>query len=260
MSKRRSAVQRKSQRKEGGSFGSFIPFILGGAILAAVVGYMFIQPPPTDPKTFCAQDTAKIGMTALLIDVSDKLSNHQVARLENELRNISAISDKQTSPFIEKGEKLLVYFVEPEGQAPSLVFSMCHPGDIANRSITSELSEGAIFAQKKWQKFTSDIMGSVENKIDGSAELSTSPLVEAIQFIRSENFPPPRLMSETLNHRIIIWSDLLQNSAEGNHLKALRLQENSQRNPIELSGIEITIFQIISKNITNIRQMSMTVA
>ena len=26
---------------------------LGGIILAMIVGYMIIQPPPTDPKTFC---------------------------------------------------------------------------------------------------------------------------------------------------------------------------------------------------------------
>ena len=248
MSKRRSSVQRTSKRKGGTSIGSLIPFGLGSIILAAVVGYMIIQPPPTDPKTFCPQDNSNIGMTALLIDVSDKITNSQVARLENELKHISTISKNQSSSFLEKGEKLLVYFVEPEGQVPSLVFSMCHPGDIANRSVADELSEGAIFAQKKWQKFTSDIITSIENKIDGSKEMSTSPIIEAIQYIRAENFPPPRLMSEASNQRMIIWSDLLQNSSEGNHFKRLGdYNEILKQNPTELSGIEVSIFQITSK-------------
>ena len=151
MSKRRFSVQRASKRKGGSSIGSLVPFGLGGIILAVVVGYMIIQPPPTDPKTFCPQDTSHIGMTALLIDVSDKITNSQVARLENELKHISTISKKQSSSFLEKGEKLLVYFVEPEGQVPSLVFSMCHPGDIANRSVADELSEGQ-FLRKKMAK------------------------------------------------------------------------------------------------------------
>ena len=171
MSERRSTVRRTSKRKKRGSFRSLLPFGVGGLILVAVFGFMIIQPPPTDPKTFCPNDTTNIGMTALLIDVSDKLSNSQVARLENELKNISTVSEKQSSPFLKKGEKLMVYFVEPEGQSPSLVYSMCHPGDITNRSLVDELSQGAIFAQKKWQKFTDDIMLNIETKIDGSTEM-----------------------------------------------------------------------------------------
>ena len=130
-----------------------------------------------------------------MIDVSDKITNSQVARLENELKHISTISKKQSSSFLEKGEKLLVYFVEPEGQVPSLVFSMCHPGDIANRSVADELSEGAIFAQKKWQKFTSDIMTSIENKIEvrGNVHITDHRSNSSTSALK---FSPPRLMSE----------------------------------------------------------------
>ena len=216
--------------------------------MVAVVSYIIIQPPPTDPKTFCARDTTNIGMTALLIDVSDKLSNSQVARLQNELQHISSISEKQSASFLEKGEKLLVYFVEPEGQVPSLVFSMCHPGDTASRSVADGLSEGAIFARKKWQKFTNDTIATIENKIDGSSAMSTSPLIEVIQFIRAQNFPPARLMNEAIKHRLIIWSDLLQNSNAGDHFSKLDdYKEVLRRNPLEMSGIEVSIFQIISE-------------
>ena len=248
MSKRRSTARRTSSRREGSLFGNALLFGAGGILLAAVFGYMLMQPPATNPKTFCPQDETKMGMTALLIDVSDKLNYSQLARLENELKNISTISNEQNSPFLKKGDKLLVYFVEPEGQKPSLVFSMCHPGDIANRSVADELSEGAIFAQKKWDKFKKDIMASIEDKIDASSELSTSPIIEAMQFIRSENFPPPQLIGGVSNYKMIVWSDLLQNSSEDNHFGTLSdFKETLRRNPIDLTGVEISIFQIVSK-------------
>ncbi len=248
MSKRHSLVQRSSRRKGKSTIGNFIPFVIGGLVLVAIFGYVAIQPTPTDPRTFCPQDTTNMGITALVIDVSDKLTNSQAAKLENELINISNISAERPTPFLKKGEKLLVYFVEPEGQVPSMVFSMCHPGDIANRTLTDELSEGAIYAQKKWNKFTNDIMTTIDTKISGSNEIATSPIIETVQFIRAKSFPPPDLMNAATNYRLIIWSDLLQNSAEGDHFKALGdYKLFLKRNPIELSGIELSVFQLISK-------------
>ena len=248
MSKRRSPVKRKSNKNNGISVGSLAPFGIGILLLAVIVGYFIIAPPPTDPKTFCPKDTEGIGMTALLIDVSDKLTGSQLAKLENELRNISTVSEKKSSSFLKKGEKLMVYFIEPEGQVPSLVFSMCHPGNTANRSVIDGLSEGEIYARKKWKKFTDDVMQNIENKIGETAEMSTSPIIEAVQFIRAETFPPPRLIDGSINYRLVVWSDLLQNSLEGNHFGKLNdYKEALKRNPLELSGIEVSIFQIISK-------------
>ena len=248
MSKRRYTVQRTSKRRGQSLSGSFIPFGIGGLVLAAIAGYMFIQPPPTDPKTFCPQNPASTGITAFLIDVSDTLSDSQVARLQTELKNISNVSEKRPSAFLKKGEKLLIYFVQPTGQKPSLVFSMCHPGDIANKTVTDKLSEGAIFARKKWQKFTDDMMLNIDSKVNSSKEMSTSPIVESIQFIRANDFPPPDLMSEGVKHRLVIWSDFLQNSAEGNHFKNLDEGEAFYaRNPVDLDLVELTTFYMLSK-------------
>ena len=248
MSKRRSSVQRVSNRKSKGSIRAFIPFVVGGLLLATIAGYMAIQPPPTDPKTFCPQNTENMGITALLIDVSDKLTNSQAAKLQNELKNISTVSEKRPSPFLKKGEKLVVYFVEPQGQVPSMIFSMCHPGDIANKTISDELTQGAIFARKKWEKFTDDVMVSIDKKINSSKEMATSPIFEAIQFIRAKNFPPPDVMNSDVKYRFVIWSDFLQNSDEGNHFRGLGdFQKILKRNPVELSGMELYLFQMISK-------------
>ena len=235
-------------KKKKNSLGSFTPFAVGGVILAAIIAYVAIQPPPTDPHTFCPQNTKDLGITAFVIDVSDKLTSSQAARLENELRNISAHSAERQSAFLKKGEKLLIYFVESEGQSPSMEFEMCHPGNIADRTWEDELSEGAIFAQKKWKKFTDEIMFSIDVKIGASTGTATSPIIETIQYIRAKKFPPPDLMDKKINYRIVLWSDLLQNSSEGNHFKDLGdFKAVLRRKPLELSGVDLFVFQLMSE-------------
>ena len=152
MSRRRPSLQKKSKKNEKSSLGRLLPFTLGGIILAAIAGYMLVKPPQMDPKTFCPQGIKDMGKTALLIDVSDKLTDNQAARLHNELINISNVATDRPSPFLQKGEMLLVYFVEPEGQVTSLVFSMCHPGDVQNRTATEKASEARFFAEKKMEE------------------------------------------------------------------------------------------------------------
>ena len=248
MAKRRTSVERSSRQKGKSSLSSFMPFVAGGVILAAIATYVVIQPPPTDPSTFCPRDSKDLGVTAFVIDVSDKLTNSQAARLKNELRNISIASIERPSAFLKKGEKLVIYFVEPEGKDPNMVFSMCHPGDVANRTWEEELSEGAVFARKKWQKFTDDTMLRIDAKIEGSIEADTSPIVETIHYVRNNNFPPPGLMGETRNYRIVLWSDMLQNSSEGNHFKTLDdFKDILKRKPLELNGIQFFVFQLISE-------------
>ena len=112
---------------------------------------------------------------------------------------------------------------------------------VTSLTVADELSEGAIFAQKKWQKFTSDIMTSIENKIEGSEKCPHHR--SSKQF----NISALRYTTTTLNETMIIWSDF-QNSAEGNHFQRLGdYKETLKQNPTELSGIEVSIFQIISK-------------
>ena len=51
-----------------------------------------------------------------------------------ELKSLSEVSDERTSPF-KKSDKLLVYFVQPEGSLPEMVFSPCHPGNLNSRTL-----------------------------------------------------------------------------------------------------------------------------
>jgi len=248
MSKRREPAQRSRARHKKSPASSYIP-IFGGVLALAILGaYMLTRPPPVDPSTFCAKDSSSIGITALLIDVSDELTNAQAARLQNEIAAISSTSDERQSAFLKKGDKLVVYFVEAEGEAPSMVFSMCHPGDVVNRSVSDSLSQGKIIANKKWQKFKTDTLMNIEKKMDSSSNLDTSPLIEAIQYIRSKDFPPPAVMDQSNEYQFVIWSDMIQNSDESNHFSELGSYKTVlKNNPMDLKGIGLSVFQLRSK-------------
>ena len=163
MSKRREHNRRK--RSSNFSFSNIVPWFFGSLLIAGIVGYMIIRPSAVNEKTFCNDKGNIPGVTVLLIDVSDKLSNSQKARLNNELINISNTSSNRTEAILNKGEKLVVYFVEEEGIKPSLAFSMCHPGDISKRNLLEKFSEGESFAKKKWEKFSKDTSTEINNKI-----------------------------------------------------------------------------------------------
>ena len=244
----RRKLSHRSKRAQRKTLHRFIPFIIVIIIIFSAIIIYSNQPAPTDPKTFCPRDSLGQGMTALVIDVSDNLTNSQKARLENELQNISNVSPGRLKAFLKKGEKLVVYFVESEGQEPSKLFSMCHPGDVKNRTFSDELSEGLIFAQRKWKKFTQETVMIIDAKIDSASLMETSPIIETLQFIRAKEFPPPDLINNAFNYRIVLWSDLLQNSIEATHFSSLGdFKDVVRRNPLELSGIQVSIFQFISK-------------
>ena len=248
MPRRHPPVDRYSRQKEKISLSDLVPFLAtAGVLLLVIIIYVTIRPPSADSLTFCPTNTKDLGITVLVIDVSDKLTSGQEAGLKNELKSISNLSADDRSTFLKKGEKLLVYFIEPEKQNPSIVFEMCHPGNIADRTWEAELSEGEIFARKKWQKFTEDIISSIDTKIKNSTELPTSPIIETVQYVRNKSFPSSRLINGAVNYRIILWSDLLQNSSEENHYKTLgNIESILKRKPINLDQIQFFVFQLAS--------------
>lgn len=248
MSKRRVPSKNNRAQSEKRKLSSYLPFFSGVVALVILGAYMFTRPPPVDSATFCPKDETSVGITALLIDVSDELSAAQSARLQNEIETISSSSDQRQSAFLKKGNKLVVYFVEAQGQIPSIVFSMCHPGDVVNRSLNDSLTEGEIIARKKWRKFKSDTLISIQQKIDTSNDLSTSPIIEAIQYIRSKEFPPPAILNQANDYQILVWSDMIQNSDQENHFGNLGdFKVVLKNNPVDLMGIEVSVFQLRSK-------------
>jgi len=247
MSRRRNQNRSVSSVKKGFSFFNLLPWVIGGIVCFIVATFIFLTPAPLDPKTFCPKDNKNIGKTAVIIDISDKLSLSQKAQLENELLNLSS-SGNLRSPYLEKGNRLIVYILDEEGLTPEKIFDLCNPGKLSDRSVTETLSQGEIYAQKRWKKFSTDILERVDAKIEASKDKSTSPILEGIKYIRSKEFPPTNLLDANLSYRILIWSDMLQNSSIENHFQNISdVREIYKLNPIQLNEIELIVFHLMSK-------------
>ena len=241
----------RANRHNKSKTSSNLPFVIGGALLALIVLAIALQPPAKDPKTVCSQKSIP-GHTVLLLDVSDKLTPAQHERLKNELMNLSATSTNRPDALLSKGEKLTLYFTNEDGEMPTKAFSMCHPGRLEDRNTSESLSEGAIYAQKKWEAFSTTTLAAIDNKLMSTTSLSSSPILESINYIRSKEFPPPSVISSDDNSRLLIWSDLLENSSEKNHFSSdLKNDASYAEYPISLNNVDVSIYYLLSEKYSN---------
>lgn len=232
-------------KKWSTGFKRYLPW-MGGILLILAVGIVYtIRTTPA-----CSQGQEKIGTTVLLIDVSDKLQRYQHQRLKKELLSISAQSEDGES-LLNKGERLLVYFLEEIDKEPSKAFDGCYPGNVQDMSWIEWLTKGGFWIIWDWTRFFETILKKVDRKISIATSLDTSPILQTIREVREE-FPLPRLMKETDKNQILIWSDMLQNTPNNtpkiNHHKKLGDAKSvCEEFPVELEGINIVVFYITSK-------------
>ena len=251
--KRHSRVPQRSRRipRNGDPAGKkglsrYFPWLAGIILVNFVVLFIMLRPEKIDPNTLCPLEP--VGKTVLLIDVSDSLSSSQKSRLDNELKFLGDTSSKRPNALLSKGEELVVYFLQPEPNAPELLFAMCHPGEFSERTFIDTISTGEMFARKKWEMFQETTANYIDQRIDTSDGASTSPIYEALQYIRAKEFPPPALVSTDHDFKLLIWSDMIQNSSKENHFRATSSPEQFFKdNPFQMDGVTVELMFLISQ-------------
>lgn len=217
-------------------------WLLWGALallLAVIIGFVVAQPGAVDSQ-FCPTDE-EVGKTVLLLDVSDQLRASQRERLKSELENIG-------TRYLSKGERLVIYFIEAEEKEPSKVFDLCNPGSVQERRGVGQFFEGEIFAQRKWHLFSTGVLEAIESRISSSESIHTSPILEAVQYVRAKEFPPPRVMDGSVAYRIWLVSDMIQNSTIESHFDGLAdVREVCNRLPAALEHVRVTVFLVASE-------------
>ena len=102
-------------------------------------------------------------------------------------------------------------------------------------------------AELKWQEFIK-ALDQLNEAIAKTGPAATSPIYEALQYIRAAEFPPEALIDEAQNTRLIIWSDLIQNSSNLNFFKETKdSREFFRSNPLDVSGVDVSITHLISQ-------------
>ena len=172
-------------------------------VLIGIVGFGYYKSREatvaTDPETLCRTDSPITDVLAMLIDVSDTLSDVQRVDILNRL--------ERTRAGLPQFGLLEVYVLSSGDTTllrPSL--SICNPGDGQGMS---SLYQNPEIARRHWTK---DFKARVDGVI-GEAILhpdsATSPIFEAIRSVALFSFGA--LDREQAHHKLVIVSDLIQN-------------------------------------------------
>ena len=143
---------------------------------------------------------------------------------------------------------MIIYFIEDEGTNPSKAFDSCNPGNIQDRGWLEQFSEGAIFTKKRWYEFSTGVRAAIDKRISRAESIDTSPILEAIEYVRATEFPPPGIIDANGNYRILLWSDMIQNSTTESHFAGMsEVRSVHAKRPVNLQYVQIYVFQITSE-------------
>ena len=203
------------------------------------------------------------AQTIVLLDVSDPLNPVQRAALESLLHdfrdeslsveNLAPAGLENTARYIEKHEVLQIYTMENSRDPPLHdLLRVCNPGgDPQSRSFTDELVQGEAIARQKWIAFEDLVQNAFSDDMLGD-EQKSSPLLEAIAFIAQRHGQNAALVASgtAIKSRLIIFSDMVQNSKDLSHFNSLPSWERFSLLPnfatlaSDLNGFSIGIIYV----------------
>ena len=188
-----------------------------------------VDPLPTD------------SVTVVLIDISDSLSITQKKDLENQLDKIRDA--------IPRHGRLEIYTVSDlDGSLLVPSVSLCNPG--RGREI-DPLTGNPKQVEDKWR---SGFDGPISSAIEGLVEKSPLQSSEILGSIQSITLTGLRTRErDNLTHKLVIVSDLMQNTQDANFYKGIpkfkdfQQTRAYQQSMADLKGVDVEIW-IISRN------------
>lgn len=214
--------------------------VIGLFLAAGVLLYRFApnDPDPVDVQTMCAG--APSSVTAVLLDVTDPLSESQQGRVRKELESVlNAVPPKGR----------VEVFLLAKGQVGVPKFTICNPGDGSERPaffVTQSV------AKALWRENFRDKVLAAAAEAQRAEGSDTSGVLEAIASVCSQAFSgegenPPK------GKRLIVFSDMLQ------HTRGLNQYSRRQNvgfqtfrtwpyyeavRPTNIGGVDVSVFYI----------------
>ena len=192
---------------------------------------------------FCPASGSQ-STTVLILDTSDPLQDHQLARLERFADALvrSGRSDSGSAYHVTKGNLLIVYELPEAGEKPDEMFRMCNPGDPEDRRWWERFFEGAFIAKLRWSEFN-EAMKQAFPMEAGLPPARTSPIIETIRYVRNREFDRASDGGPTQGAvgTILVISDMLQNSVLVSHyrLPLAPVEGLPQSLALDLRGIDV---------------------
>ena len=183
------------------------------AFIALVVGArLMIKPQTSDQASFCPSSRPLGGDGGAHIDTTDPLNPIQRAAVQVRLDHIVS--------GLRRDEEIVVYVLNPRGDPLQPAFLMCRPAKAAE---VSELTGNRALAQARFdESFIPRIRAALRSST-AAGEATRSPIMAAIQAIAVSAFEPAdeKAPGEAVPKRLIIVSDMLENSEAGDHYRGV---------------------------------------
>lgn len=177
----------------------------------------------------CPLDERAInGMVIMLVDASDPLTLYQQQLLGK------MIDKMQLS--LQSEEQVIVYkLTEEKGELLAPVFEGC---SLDNGKNANQLYENPELIQKNFEKNFAQPLKDQFSKIALDSQMKTSPIIEAV------NLAAQRMEENEVKHKkLIVMSDMLQNSSMGNQYSPHALDQKKAFSLIQghLQGVEVQV-------------------
>ena len=152
----------------------------------------------TDKATLCPVGRSPVEVLAILLDVSDQLSEPQLLKIQNEVQRL-----RDSLPVWGLVD---VYVVARGGERLAKpVLTLCNPG---NGAEMNRLYQNPEMAAERWKAFATKFGDRIRVET-GLPDTDASPIFESIQAISLRTFDRPEL--DGVPKRLVVVSDLMQN-------------------------------------------------
>lgn len=236
-SKSRYTAKNKYTKKNS-NVGDWLKIIAAVVVILAAIGvggyHFYKQPKSADKVTLCPAD-GPLGHVVVMVDNTDPYSFIQREAFTQALRSLS-------DEVVPEGHLLSVFSLGEnfENNAKPL-FERCNPGTSVGKS---EVTENLKRIDHRYQEYFKGPIQNLEDSLLSISSAKYSPIFEMIQLasingFRSQNIQGPR--------RLIIFSDMLPNTAEFSMFSGIPDYNIFSKSPYgeriktDLSGVKVEI-------------------
>lgn len=233
-------MARRRKKKSGESLGFMIAGVAISVLsLGLIGGYIYLRSAATtvalDQDSLCPVKGPK-SVTAILLDVTDPISDVTALDLRNEFQNLVSL--------VPQGGLIQVYaLTDQEGQLQR-TFSGCNPGD---GSTVDEWTSNPRMVQARWETGFEKPLRELADRLREGTAGKQSPIMAAVQRINVEAFGLPE--HQNVPKTLVVASDMIEHTAsfsmyrDGASFDRFEGSEARQKFRSPLSGVAVRVLE-----------------
>ncbi|MBA4204514.1 hypothetical protein [Pannonibacter phragmitetus] len=233
-------MARRRKKKSNGSTGVIIAGVAISVLSAALIGgFIYLRTTAStvalDRESLCPL-TGPASVTAILLDVTDPISDVTALDLRNEFQILVA--------GVPQGGLIQVYALTDQEGRLVKTFSGCNPGD---GSTVGEWTSNPRMVQARWEAgFEKPLRDLADRLREGNAG-KQSPIMAAVQRINVEAFGLPE--HQSVPKTLVVASDMIEHTAsfsmyrDGADFVRYEGSEARQKFRSPLSGVVVRILE-----------------